>query len=101
MTETSRTSAVRKAIDVAGIARGAGLLQDIRRQARVAEMSRKFHSGLALVFVDVAEKSWRWSALGGRAEVEVLRPSSRDRLRMTIFEDCSVGVEFARGGLAS
>ena len=32
------------------------LLKDIRQQASVAEMSRKFHNGLALVFVDVAER---------------------------------------------
>ena len=32
------------------------LLKDIRQQSNVAEMSRKFHNGLALVFVDVAER---------------------------------------------
>jgi hydrogenase maturation protein HypF len=32
------------------------LLKDIRQQTSVAEISRKFHSGLALVFVDVAER---------------------------------------------
>lgn len=32
------------------------LLKDIRQKANVAEMSRKFHNGLALVFVDVAER---------------------------------------------
>jgi hydrogenase maturation protein HypF len=32
------------------------LLKDIRQQTSVADMSRKFHSGLALVFVDVAER---------------------------------------------
>ena len=32
------------------------LLKDIRQQASVADMSRKFHNGLALVFVDVAER---------------------------------------------
>jgi len=32
------------------------LLKDIRQQTSVAEMSRKFHNGLALVFVNVAEK---------------------------------------------
>ncbi len=101
MTETFRTSVVRTAIDGSGSVQGVGLLQDIRRQDGVAEMSRKFHGGLALVLVDVAEKSWRWYALGGWAEVEVLRLSLPDRLRMAIFEDCSVGDEFAGGGLAS
>jgi len=32
------------------------LLKDIRQQVNVAEMSRKFHNGLALVFVDLAER---------------------------------------------
>ena len=32
------------------------LLKDIRQKASVADMSRKFHNGLALVFVDVAER---------------------------------------------
>ncbi len=32
------------------------LLRDIRRETSVAEMSRKFHNGLALVFLDVAER---------------------------------------------
>jgi len=32
------------------------LLKDIRQQTSVADMSRKFHNGLALVFVDVAER---------------------------------------------
>jgi hydrogenase maturation protein HypF len=32
------------------------LLRDIRKQASVAEMSRKFHNGMALVFLDVAER---------------------------------------------
>jgi hydrogenase maturation protein HypF len=32
------------------------LLKDIRQQASVADISRKFHNGLALVFVDAAER---------------------------------------------
>jgi hydrogenase maturation protein HypF len=32
------------------------LLRDIRKQASVADMSRKFHNGLALVLVDAAER---------------------------------------------
>ena len=32
------------------------LLRDIRKHVSVAEMSRKFHNGLALVFLDVAER---------------------------------------------
>jgi len=32
------------------------LLKDIRQQASVADISRKFHNGLALVFVDTAER---------------------------------------------
>jgi hydrogenase maturation protein HypF len=32
------------------------LLRDIGKQTSVAEMSRKFHNGLAVVFVDVAER---------------------------------------------
>ena len=32
------------------------LLRDIRKETSVAEMSRKFHNGLALVFLDVAER---------------------------------------------
>jgi hydrogenase maturation protein HypF len=32
------------------------LLKDIRQKASVADMSRKFHNGLALVFVDLAER---------------------------------------------
>ena len=32
------------------------LLKDIRQHANVAEMSRKFHNGLALVLVDLAER---------------------------------------------
>jgi hydrogenase maturation protein HypF len=32
------------------------LLKDIRQKASMADMSRKFHNGLALVFVDVAER---------------------------------------------
>jgi hydrogenase maturation protein HypF len=32
------------------------LLRDIRKQASVEEMSRKFHNGLALVLLDVAER---------------------------------------------
>src|SRR5579859_74971 len=32
------------------------LLKDIRQQTSVADISRKFHNGLALVFVDVAER---------------------------------------------
>jgi len=32
------------------------LMKDIRQQASVADMSRKFHNGLALVFVDAAER---------------------------------------------
>jgi len=32
------------------------LLKDIRQQASVADMSRKFHNGLALVFVDLTER---------------------------------------------
>jgi hydrogenase maturation protein HypF len=32
------------------------LLRDIRKQASVADMSRRFHNGLALTFLDVAEK---------------------------------------------
>jgi hydrogenase maturation protein HypF len=33
-----------------------GILVDIRRQATVADISRRFHAGLAAVFVDLAEK---------------------------------------------
>lgn len=32
------------------------LLRDIRKQASVAEMARKFHNGLAMVLLDVAER---------------------------------------------
>ncbi|HUL33649.1 MAG TPA: carbamoyltransferase HypF [Candidatus Eisenbacteria bacterium] len=32
------------------------LLRDIRKQANVSDMSRKFHNGLALVFVDLGER---------------------------------------------
>src|SRR5260370_607544 len=32
------------------------LLRDIGKQTSVAEMSRKFHNGLAVVFVDAAER---------------------------------------------
>ena len=44
-----------------------------------------------------AEKSCTWYALGGWAEVDVLRLSLSDRLRMTNFLVCSVDGEFAGG----
>jgi hydrogenase maturation protein HypF len=68
------------------------LLQDIRKQASVADMSRRFHNGLALVFVEVAEKIRERTSLnrvclsGGCFQNVLLLETMIAELRETRFE---------------